>query len=185
MKQAFSIALLACALTAPLAAQAQSAYAGASLGGIGLDIDSNDKTSNGHNYGTKLYGGYQLNPTFGVEAGYAVLGKHDASVNGVDGAHIKPAALYVAATATLPVSEQFAVFGKVGVSANRTTLELPGGKQERNYRNNSPMFGIGASYNFTPTLALVAEYEHFGKVQSADQTTIKAQMLSAGLRYKF
>ncbi|MFM9436576.1 OmpA-OmpF porin, OOP family [Janthinobacterium sp. CG_23.3] len=185
MKQALSIALLAAALTIPFAAQAQSAYAGASVGGVGLNIDSHDKTSSGNNFGGKLYGGYQFNPTFGVEAGYAILGDHDASVNGVDGAHIMPSALYVAGTATMPVSEQFSVFGKVGVTANRNRFELPGGIQTLKYRNNSPLFGVGASYNFTPTLALVAEYEHFGKVQSADRTTIKAQMLSAGLRYKF
>ncbi len=185
MKPTLIIALFAAALGAPFSAQAENAYVGASAGAIDLRIDSNNHKSHGNDAGFKVFGGYQFNQTFGAEAGLAALGDHDVSVSGVDGGHIKPSALYLAATATMPLTKEFSVFAKAGVSRNRSTFDLPGGTQRHKYNITTPLLGLGASYNITPALALVAEYENFGKVQDSGNTKVKAQMLSAGLRYKF
>lgn len=184
MKPALIIALIA-ALGAPFAAQAENAYVGASAAAVKLRIDSNNHKSHGNDAGFKVFGGYQFNQTFGAEAGLAALGDHDVSVSGIDGGHIKPSALYLAATATMPLANRFSVFAKAGVSRNRNTFDLPGGMQSHKYNNTAPLLGLGASYSITPALALVAEYENFGKVQDSGNTKVKAEMLSAGLRYKF
>ena len=47
------------------------------------------------------------------------------------------------------------------------------------------MFGVGAAYSVTSALAIVAEYENFGKVLDKNEADTKAQMVSVGLRYKF
>jgi len=185
MKALSLIALLGCALALPVAAQADNLYVGASLGGARGRIDSNGNQSSATNTGFTLYGGYQFNPTFGAEAGYAYLGNADASYNGVDGAHIKPHALYAAATATLPLSTDFALFAKAGVAFNHTRFEMPGGNQTLDNGNTTPMFGVGARFNITPAMALVAEYDNYGKVQREDFAHIKADMISFGLRYAF
>lgn len=184
MKQALFIALLA-SLAAPVAAQADDLYGGVNLGGARGRIDSNNAQSSSTNAGFKLYGGYQITPMFGAEAGYAYLGKGNVSVNGVDGGHLKPHALYAAGTATLPLNKDFALFAKLGVSANRTTIDMPAGQASVKSSKTSAMFGLGASYTITPALALVAEYENYGKTQNTQLASVKADMLSVGLRYKF
>jgi OOP family OmpA-OmpF porin len=47
------------------------------------------------------------------------------------------------------------------------------------------MFGVGAEFNFTKNVSMVAEYENFGKVIDENEANTKAQMVSVGLRYKF
>ncbi|MDC8759066.1 outer membrane beta-barrel protein [Janthinobacterium fluminis] len=185
MKQALALTLIASALSLPVAAHAQSFYVGGNIGSAKAKVNSTSQTADDSGAGFKVYGGYQLTPNFGAEVGYSKLGNTDASYKGVKGAHIKPHALYAAATATMPLSDQFSLFGKVGLSANRNKFEQPGGKLTDKYSKNGIMFGVGAAYNITPALALVAEYENYGKVQNNNLATVKADMFSAGLRYKF
>ena len=185
MKPALTLALIAAALGAPFAAQAENTYVGASVGAVQLRIDSENHKSHGNDAGFKVFGGYQFNQTFGAEAGLAALGDHGVSVNGVDGGHIKPSALYLAATASKSLTSELSLFGKAGVSRNRSRFELPGGTQTLKHNNTALLLGVGANYQFTPALALVAEYENFGKVQDSGNTKVKADMLSVGLRYKF
>lgn len=129
-------------------------------------------------------------PIFGVEVGYADLGKDSAS--GSDGINtasfsIKPKAVYLAATGTLPMNEQLSLFAKVGASANHTELNATfnGASDSSTEKRTTAMFGIGVAYNFSKNCAMVGEYENFGKVIQEDGAELKADMLSLGVRYKF
>jgi opacity protein-like surface antigen len=44
------------------------------------------------------------------------------------------------------------------------------------------MLGLGASYQFTKEVAGVLEYQHFGKISSAD---VKSSALTLGVKYGF
>lgn len=178
MKTKLIIALIAA--SAASFAQAQS-YIGANVGrsemkanleGVGSFKDTAT--------GLKLYGGYQFNPTFGVEAGYNNLGKGSIFNDTVTA---KPESVYLAGTATFPIDQEFSVFGKLG--AARTRTKIRGGGDGFNEFHNTAVIGLGASYAFTKELSGVVEYENFGKIVKEDGDSLKANLISVGLRYKF
>jgi OOP family OmpA-OmpF porin len=184
MKKHLLIALLAIAGLSPMLAQAQSAYLGASVGraeqkasvhGFGSISDSDT--------GAKLFGGYQVNPMFGIEAGYAVLGEMPQRAGNII-ISAEPTSLYLAATATFPLAPQFHLTGKLGYARNTTKLRLSGYANDKE-DDNSMVVGIGASYALQNNLALVLEYENFGKVIKNNGIKLKADLLSVGLRLNF
>ncbi|MDN2715614.1 porin [Janthinobacterium sp. SUN120] len=187
MKKQLFAAVVSAALAFPLFAQAEGFYAGANVGRSELKLNVDGQGSEkDHKTGYKAYAGYDFTPNFGAEAGYVNFGKvklygEDASAN------LESSAFYVAATGTLPLNEQFSLFGKAGVTQNRAKpsnnkdfFDFDGSKNK-----TAAVFGIGAAYHFDKKLSLVAEYENFGKVFSVDGGNMKADLLSIGLRYKF
>jgi OOP family OmpA-OmpF porin len=197
VKKQFFVALIGTALVLPFAAQAQAqtqaaaeargAYIGANLGRSELkvtvtNVGSEKKTDTGF----KLYGGYQFNNNFGLETGYADLGKISGS-NGAASVSGETTAFFIAATGTLPLNAQFALFAKAGLSLNSTKVRatLNGITGSSTENETTPIFGAGASYSFTKNLAVVAEYEDFGKVAKDRGIDLKANLFSVGLRYKF
>ncbi|MFJ7567609.1 outer membrane protein [Herminiimonas sp. NPDC097707] len=191
MKKQLLLALLGTALTVPLAAYAEGAYVGVNVGRAEQKVSIAEGSLKDHTTGYKLYGGYGFNQNFGVEGGYVDFGKGSASVTnaGVTSTiSAKPRSFYLAATGTLPLNEQFSLFAKLGVSFNRTKIhfeDTTGDSENSSKNRTTALIGIGAAYNFTKNLALVAEYEDFGKVLKEDGVDLKANLLSIGLRYKF
>lgn len=183
------IALLGTALALPLAAQAEGGYFGVNVGRAENKLSFEGESEKDRGSGYKLYGGYDFTKNFGVEAGYVRLAKWSGSDADLGAsASYKPSAVYVAATGTLPLSDQFSLLGKVGVTRNRAKLSasIVGiGSGSETYNNTTAMFGVGAAYNFTNNFSAVAEYENFGKVLDEEGVTIKGNMISLGLRYKF
>jgi OOP family OmpA-OmpF porin len=185
MKKRIILAAIA-ALSVPLAAQAEGAYAGVSAGRaeqkLHIDSISLDDSATGY----KLYAGYNFLPNVGVEVGYANLGEASVSGNGAR-ASAEPKPAYLAATGTLPVSAEVSVFGKLGVAVTRTKLSatLSGVKLSQSENETTPYVGIGASYAFSKNVSVVAEYEYFGKVLKDGSAYLKADLLSAGVRYSF
>lgn len=178
MKTKLIIALIAA--SAASFAQAQS-YIGANVGRSELKADLAGAGSfKDTDTGFKLYGGYQFNPIFGLEAGYNNLGKGSIFNDTITA---KPESIYLAGTATVPVNQEFAVFGKLG--AARTRTKINGGGAGFNEFHNTAVVGIGASYVFTKDISGVVEYENFGKIVKDSGNTLKANLISVGVRYKF
>jgi OOP family OmpA-OmpF porin len=191
MKKQLLVVLLGSALAAPLAAYAEGAYVGVNVGRSDqkLTLDGLGSVSDSGT-GYKLYGGYGFNKNFGVEGGYVKLGTGKISyVDGADSGTVssKPQALYVAATATLPVNDQFSLFAKVGAAFNRVKLEDVGtaGNSSEKKSRTTALLGVGAAYNVTKAVAIVAEYEDYGKIAKVDGAHVKGNLLSIGVRYKF
>ncbi|WP_158610216.1 outer membrane beta-barrel protein [Herminiimonas sp. KBW02] len=192
------VAVIGAALMAPLLAQAEGAYVGFNAGRANqkLNVSSDDGRDvlKENSTGYKLYGGYEFNRYFGVQGGYIDLGKGNVTYvdDDVQGnLRSKVRSFYIAATASLPINDQFAVFAKLGVSRNRvkvvdtyTDAGVAGHISESETRT-TPLIGIGAAYNFSRDLAAVVEYEDFGKVAKDDGINLKANLFSVGLRYKF
>ena len=183
MKKNLLIALFAAASIAPVAASAQ-AYLGAT-GGVAHQKATTEGEAGelkDHDTSFKFFGGYQFSKTFGIEAGYVVLNKlrtdEDASLT------ITPNTGYLAGTVTYPLSAKFAVTGKVGIATTRTELSAAGIKGQE-FRNNTPVLGLGITYDLTPTIKAVAEYENFGKVVDNNGAVLKASNLGVGIRVSF
>ena len=190
MTKNLTAALLASAFVFSASAHAAGAYVGANVGSAQHKLSIDGESGKERKTAVKLYGGYTLNENLGVEAGYVRLGKvSDSETDGFNTASLdyRARALYVAGTATLPLSQEFSVFAKAGITANRgkVTARLNGFSDSMSRSNTTAMFGIGAEYSFAKNMSVVAEYENFGKVIDEKDGNTKAQMVSVGLRYKF
>lgn len=190
MTKTLSFALLASALLLSSSAHAAGAYVGANIGSVEHKLTVDGDSDKEHKTGVKLYGGYALTENLGIEAGYAHLGKvNNSNTDGVNTASLdyRARALYIAGTAALPLSQEFSVFAKAGVTSNhgKVTARLNGLSDSMSRSNTTGMFGIGAEYSFAKNMSAVAEYENFGKVIDENEGNTKAQMVSVGLRYKF
>ena len=139
----------------------------------------------------KLYGGYRFTDTFGVEGGYARLGRvkqWNTSYSGF-GAHSvlengTGQVFYAAATARLPLGESFALNGRLGVAHGRVSAgnshRLFGGESIGG-NGTGLMAGFGAEYAVTRNLSITADYDYFGKVSKH----AKAGLLTVGVRANF
>jgi OOP family OmpA-OmpF porin len=190
MKKQLLVALVGVALAVPFAAQAEGAYVGVNVGRAKQKVTFDGESASESKTGYKLYGGYGFTKNFGMEAGYVNFGKFEESFDdGVNSgsASYKPTSLYVAGTASLPLNDQFSLFAKLGMTANRAKVSatLNGVSESQTETNTTALIGVGAAYNISRELSLVAEYENFGNVVKGDSGHVKADMFSVGLRYKF
>ena len=186
---------LACsvlALAASLAATQVSAQAfvGGSFGQSDIDeeittalIDSG--TVDAKDTGWKIFGGYMFNRHFGVEAAYLNLGEvsYSGTFGGlpVTGGKVELTGFNIAALGSYPLSEQFSVFGKLGLFIwDAEASDTTGGAPFSATADGTDLsFGVGVNYNFTRNLGLRAEWEMF-KTDEADAT-----LLSIGAVWRF
>jgi OOP family OmpA-OmpF porin len=187
MKQQFIAALIGAAIAFPVAAQAEGYFVGGNVGRaeqkLAVDGAGSIKDTG---TGFKLNGGYQFNANYGVEVAYVNLGKAEASGQGFY-AKSEPQTLFVAATGTLPLNNEFSLFGKVGVAQShvKVTARAFGVTESESENRTTAVFGIGAAYHLNKNVSFVAEYENFGKIANGDGGSLKADLLSVGVRYSF
>lgn len=158
---------------------------------------STDRTDTAY----KIAVGLQANPYVALEAQYIDLGKstYKGAISGPGGsfstkADFETSGLGANLVGTLPLDD-FALFAKVGYHylKTKTSVKLAGniisGSDSETVRKWTPSFGVGASYNFTKELAVVAEYERYQDVadKKIDGVNVKhnIDLASVGLRYNF
>ena len=168
----FALITTATALTGVSAHAADvGAYAGVGLvgthdkfnvpGAVGVD----DSTTKGTG---KLFAGYNIDKTWGVEAGYTDFGSasRDYTVNGVGGRIESDAhSFYLAGKGSWPVNEQFSVFGKLGAARNHNSVEATGAAAGLGGSGNKTALyaSIGGEYAINKQVSATLEYEHYGK----------------------
>ncbi len=192
---ASSLLSLVCMLAASSAwagnidtAQESGPYVGAALGrtsfsakNLGLPKTGSDESAQA----SKVYGGYRFSNLVGVEGGYVRLGNAVETLtvgNASVSQTVKARSLYVAATSRLPLSTDFALTGKAGISFGRASgASLLPASADMTGSKRSLMWGVGAEYQLTSSLAVTADFDHFGQVSSK----VRANLFSAGVRYRF
>jgi len=139
--------------------------------------------------GFKFFGGYQFDKNWAVEATYMDMG--DAIGTAVGGsATLKTTGWGLAGVGTMPVSDAFSVFGKLGFLRSEAKLNVTGNPEFKG-AGSTANIGFGASYNFTKTVALRAEWERASKVTISDigppvvNYNVNTDFLSAGIVVKF
>jgi OmpA-OmpF porin, OOP family len=134
----------------------------------------------------RLSGGYQFTPNLGAEVGVGVgLRSTLGTTGGTEVGGWRLASLIQAsATGTLPLGDAFSLTGRVGIA--RTSLEVLPGPNTITATTLKPVFGIGAQYALTKSVAVRAQFEDFGTVGDANTTGVtKLTLLSAGVVYAF
>lgn len=189
------LAILAATLFAAQAATAGDVYVGAGIGQsrlhssdlnrigdatapYGIDIDKKDRAG-------KVLIGKELNGNFALEASYFDLGDFDASYAGQKFASVGARGVGLDLVGTLPVSERFALLGRVGVTRTRIDGELFGDRDHKN--TTQPKVGLGLQYKLTNNLALRGEYEAYRTNVTYDGFKAKSHVgvIGATLVYKF
>jgi opacity protein-like surface antigen len=187
------VALLAGA-AAMSAAQAQSTAGGPlprTYIGVGVATADHEDfggvtgyDSNGYKASGKIFGGYEINQMWGVEAGYTDFRKADFSYNagtaGAGNGNTKGYGVYVAAKASMPINDQFSGYGKVGVQHSSRELNSP--IVNLSDSDNGLYGALGLQYNINQQVALTAEYERYGKSKAFGA---KADVWTVAARYSF
>ncbi len=165
LKPVFATLLVAGSLVG-ISAHAEGLYAGGSLGSQSYPNTVNGNATSGSALSGKLYGGYQLNPNFAVEAGVTELGAVNSTAGQVDSY-----GSFVDAVGILPLNPQWNLLGRVGMA--HLSVDTPTG----NDGGNGFKAGLGAEYALSKTVAIRGEWERyqlvgFGDRPNADQFTL-------------
>jgi OmpA-OmpF porin, OOP family len=156
-------ALAALGLMAATAAQADTQpgfYAGAGIGStkVGDDISGVDDSDTGF----KVFGGYNFNANWAVEVGYFDFGEASVSA-GNSSASVGVTGLSASAVGRLPVSEMFAVYGKLGFASYDVDLDfnnVPGfGSGHLSDSDSDMIYGVGGAVSFGGNFEARLEYE--------------------------
>ena len=157
MKKLLAAAAFSALIVGPVAAQG---YVGV---GVGEAKTDNNNTS------FKVYGGYQIDPIWGVELAYNNLDHR----SGTDTEN-----LTLAGTGTLALNPTWSLLGKVGIAANRS--------DGSDFGNHSDlMLGAGVAYSLNKNVSLRLEYEDFGKLGNNNAGNSSAHNVALSLKYGF
>ena len=154
-------------------------YGGLGLGQSKTDVNAGAVSGDDNTNAWKGFAGYQFNRYFAVEGGYLDLGR--ASVAGPGGSvSTDSTALQASLVGSLPMTQQFAFIGKLGVARTDTdTSGIVGGVPTAFSDNNTePTYGLGLRYDFNKKFGVRGEWDRlrtssgaFGK-SDADLFTV-------------
>ena len=190
-KAMFAIILPAAvlAISAPAAAQQSDAgwYIGGSYGMTSFDIDTTGIASpslDDSDSGFKIFGGFQFTRNWGMEFGYVDFGKAGigGSILGIPfTGDVGVTAFTFAGTGTLPLSENFALLGKVGLANWDAKVNVSTGLGAGSDSDSGTdiFYGVGLRYSFNKNIGVQVEFEQY----ETDADSVN--MTSVGLRYKF
>ena len=152
----------------------------------------------------KAYGGLQFTPNWGLELGYAHLGKYDVNyaLSGTGGNGMstdKLSAWSLAGVGTWPINEKFSLHALAGLAWLRSEYSFTGNglgypfSDSGSSRALNPTLGLGANYNINKNFAIRFDYQSFGKVgQQTNNFTnpgatgeARPALTSIGLEAKF
>ena len=133
--------------------------------------------------------GYQVNPSLGLEASYGNYGELKYS-DGFVNASYTASGFQFSAVGSLPVSDVFALTGKLGIALTegKVSVSAPsiGYAEIVSASNTIVAYGIGMRYNLNKTVAVRAQYEDLGKIKAVSTVTgFKLTMLSFGVIFGF
>ncbi|MGE4242877.1 outer membrane beta-barrel protein [Ramlibacter sp.] len=146
--------------------------------------------------GGKLFGGYQVNRNFAVEAGYFDLGRYDYGYTagpvplGAFSGSTRFRGLNLDLVGMMPLSERFTVLGRVGLIHTRanssfaSTGTVPAFGGSRRDNDLGVKVGLGVEYAITQALSIRGELERY-RVSDPVRRRGDIDMASVGLVYRF
>lgn len=157
--------------------------------GNGASLQSNEQQDTAY----KVFGGYQFNRNFGLELGYFNLGQFSyraASSTGTLNGTYAVDGLNLDLIGTLPLSERFAVFGRIGAQYANTRDSFSGtgtlmptdaspGKRETNLK-----LGLGIQYDISSSFQVRAEAERY-RINDALDNRADVNVYSLSLVFPF
>lgn len=155
MKKIALATLLSAIVAAPAFASDEGFYAGVTLG--------QSRTSNPYNGNfamskstdtvAGILGGYQFTKNWGAEVFYTGAGKFSAVSGGITGSG-KADTWGIVGTGTLPLSDAFSLYGKLGYASTKTTTSIPAGFALTGATRAAATYGLGGTYNVNPSVGI-------------------------------
>jgi OmpA-OmpF porin, OOP family len=133
----------------------------------------------------KLFGGYQFNRNFALEAAIVDLGDMTYSGNfagaPVTGGRVQNSGLNLSAVGVLPLGQSFVVFGKVGMFLwYSEARDVTGGFAFFSEEDGADLsVGLGASLALGQKVSLRAEWERF------DMSNTDVDLVTFGIAFRF
>ncbi len=172
MKKIAIAALLSAITAAPAFAADEGFYAGVTLGRSSTSAAAGAVLTKSTDTVLGVLGGYQLTKNWGAEAFYTGAGKW-AVVNAVPAtatASGKADAWGINAVGTLPLSDAFSLYGKLGYASTKTTLSCSviatgaacGALGPTGATRGAATYGLGGTYNVTPAIGIRFGWDRYG-----------------------
>ncbi len=179
-KYAATAALLSL-LVGPMSAQADGFYVGASIGAASLNEDFDGLSVDDNTTSFRLVGGWRFSDYFALEGGYHDFGdfEQDIDINGVvSSVSLSADGFTLGATGSVPVSEQFSLFGRAGwffwdgdAEINNVSQATP--------KDTNLYLGVGISYAVSDRFRVIGDWTRY-ELESANSNVI-----SIGIQYGF
>lgn len=204
-----ALALAVAALAASVAAADDSGwYVGGNIGQSRATIDdarivdelhasgfiTTAITNDDRHLGYKLFGGYQFNRFLSLEGGYFDLGQFGFNAQtlpaGAYRGNIKLNGANVDLLGTLPFTERFGAFARIGVNYADARDSFSGtgfiavSDPRRSESASNYKFGFGLQYAFTESLVMRAEAERY-RIDDPVEHSADVDLISIGLLYRF
>lgn len=180
-KSAAAALVALAAASAPALSQEAGWYAGLGIGqsefkeGCGIAALGCDDKDTAYS----VFGGYQFNANLGAELGYTDLGEATAG-----GASVGAKGFELTGVGTLPINQQFAVYGKLGFYRWDVDASAPGASFSET--GTDPTFGVGVKYDLTRNFALRAQWQRYQDLgNSATTGTSDADVIGINGVLKF
>jgi len=163
-----------------------------SLLGSGFSSTTISEDDNSTDY--KIFGGYQVNRYFAMEAGFFELGDFGYTAStvppGTLTGEILVRGINFDLVGILPISDKFSAFARAGVTRAETEADFSGTgavnviNANPSEYDNKYKYGVGVEYKMTESLGLRAEAERY-RINDAVGNDGDVDMFSAGLVYRF
>lgn len=187
MKKIIAALLLSTAVAAPVFAAEAGPYAGVTLGRSSTgSIAANTTMTKSTDTVVGVLGGYQLTRNWGVEAQYTGAGKFAATTGAINLTG-KADTFAVAAIGTLPLSDTFSLYGKLGFASTKISLSSVPASNATGASRSAATSGLGAQYNATPIVGVRFGWDRYGSGINVGGITNKfhSDVYSLGAVFKF
>ncbi|MES2997784.1 MAG: outer membrane beta-barrel protein [Pseudomonadota bacterium] len=175
------------------------AYITGQLGYANTHLNTEDKLKGSGLVNNGLAGrlaiGYQFTPNWAVELGYLKLRSTKTDIppgpTPFTSFHFSQYAIDVAAKATLPLSNQFNAYGKVGVAYLTSTIQSKGDNGEAHLtaeshdRKWAPEAAVGVSYDITPNVSVDTSWTHIQQLGNDRDRPGNIDFVAVGVGYNF
>jgi OOP family OmpA-OmpF porin len=155
MKSKLLVIAAATAFTTSAFAADSGFYVGADIGTSQQGVNGPGSTNTHPSVGG-IYGGYNFDKNFGVEANYSYLGK--AKIEGQS--EVETQLFGVDLVGRYPVSEKLDLYGKLGVAYVDRQLDYAAGGSDSE-AGIAGKFGVGAEYKIAKNIGVRAELAHY------------------------
>lgn len=151
-------------------AQANGGCDAGSIPGVTITSCTDDDT------GWKVFVGYQFTANWGAEVAYVNFGKPVRGTATVTGVPVtldaEASGWQLAGVGTMPINDQFSVFGKLGIFRSDVDITAAGGGVSVSLSGNHTdlTYGIGARWDFTKNVGAQLEAQRFNDVGDKNTT---------------
>lgn len=177
-----SLTLASAAMLLPGVAAADGGiYVGAGLGSANLSDDFDGLTIDADATAFRLFAGWRINDYVAVEGGYQDFGDFEQTIDFAGSratASLSADGFFAGADGALPLSDRFALTGRLGMFFWDGNAEINAVSQASPEDSNL-YYGVGGRFELTPRLALTGDWSRY-ELEDTD-----SRLISVGLRYGF